>query len=116
MKKLEERICSAARRRGALHAEAREGFELERVGSCRSRDHRWRTKLDFGSGESFDDLHRSTAFRAAPKIGGVFGGGSVLFGLRLWYRAKQVKAKRQESGTLAVGQEAEIADAHETLG
>ena len=38
----------------------------------------WRTKLDFGSGESLDDLHRSTALRAAPRIGGVFGGGGVL--------------------------------------
>ena len=39
--------------------------------------------MDFGSGEPFDDLHRSTAFRAAPKIGTVFGGRGVLFGLRL---------------------------------
>jgi len=72
--------------------------------------------LDFGSRKPLDDLHRSTAFRAAPKIGRVFGGGSVLFGLRLLCRAEQVKAERQESGTLAVGQEAEVADAHETLG
>src|SRR5216684_6686084 len=35
-------------------------FELERVASCRSLDHRWRTKLDFSSGESFDDPHRPT--------------------------------------------------------
>jgi len=66
-----EEICSLARQRGTKRAEAREGFELERGVSCRSRDHRWRTKLDFGSGESFDDLHWSTAFRAAPKTGGV---------------------------------------------
>ena len=40
----------------------------------------------------------------------------MLFGLRLWYRAEQLKTKRQKSGTLAVGQEAEVADAHETGG
>ena len=39
----------------------------------------------------------------------------MLFGLRLLCRAEQVKAKRQESGTLAVGQEAEVTDAHETF-
>jgi hypothetical protein len=32
-------------------------FELERVVSCRRADPWWRTKLDFGSGESLDDLH-----------------------------------------------------------
>jgi len=84
LRKLEEEICSAAKRKSPKRAETRGGLELERVVSCRSRDHRWRTKLDFGSGESFDDLHRSTAFRAAIKVRGVFGGGIVLFSLRLW--------------------------------
>jgi hypothetical protein len=55
--KLEEEICSAAKRKSPERAETRGGFELERVVSCRSHDHWWRTKLDFGSGESFDDLH-----------------------------------------------------------
>ncbi len=64
------------------------------VVSCRSGDHRWGTKLDFGWGEPFDDLHRSTALRAAPKIGSVFGGRGVLFGLRLLFRTQQLKAKR----------------------
>jgi hypothetical protein len=34
--------------------------------SCRSRQWRWRTKLDFGSAEPFDDLHRSTASFVTP--------------------------------------------------
>jgi hypothetical protein len=92
-KKLDEEIDWAARRRGAERPEARGVLELERVVSCRSGDHRWRTKLDFGSGEPFDDLHRSTALRAAPKIGTVFGGRGVLFGLRLSCRTQQLKAK-----------------------
>jgi hypothetical protein len=62
----------------AQRAEGRRVFELERVVSCRRADPWWRTKLDFGSGESLDDLHRSTAFRAAPKIGTVFGGSRVV--------------------------------------
>ena len=67
-KKVDEEIDGAARRRGAERREARGVLELERVVSCRSGDHRWRTKLNFGSGEPFDDLHRSTAFWTAPKI------------------------------------------------
>jgi len=34
--------------------------ELERAVSCRRVDPWWRTKLDFGSGEPFDDLHWSS--------------------------------------------------------
>jgi hypothetical protein len=79
-KKLEERIGLTARHKDAERPEGRRVFELERVVSCRSADPWWRTKLDFGSGEPFDDLHRSTAFRAAPKIGAIFGGRGVLFG------------------------------------
>ncbi len=71
--------------------------------------------MNLRRGEPFDDLHRATTLGTAPKIGEVFGGGSVLFGLRLWYRAEQLKTKRQKSGTLAVGQESEVTDAHETF-
>ena len=80
-KKVEEGIGLTARQRDAQRLEGRGVFELERVVSCRRADPWWRTKLNFGSGEPFDDLHRSTAFRAAPKIGTVFGGRGVLFGL-----------------------------------
>jgi hypothetical protein len=84
-KKLKEGIDWEARRRGAERPEARGVLDLERAVSCRSGDYWWRTKLDFGSGEPFDDLHRSTAFRAAPRIEGIFGGGNAWFGLRLMY-------------------------------
>ena len=93
-KKVEEGIGLTARHRDAQRLEVPRVFELERVVSCRRADLWWRTKLDFSSGESFDDLHRSTAFRAAPKIGTVFGGRGVLFGLRLLFRIQQLKAKR----------------------
>ena len=93
-KKVEEGIGLTARHRAAQRPEGRRVFELERVVSCRSADPWWRTKLNFGSGESFDDLHQSTAFRAAPRIGEVFGAGTVLFGLRRLCRTQQLKAKR----------------------
>lgn len=74
MKKLEEGIDRATRHNSKERSKERGVFELERVVSCRNAQLWWRTKLNFGSGESFDDLHRSTAFRAAPRSGRVFGG------------------------------------------
>jgi len=99
----EEGIGLTARHRDAQRLEGRRVFELERVVSCRNADRWWRTKLDFGSGEPFDDLHWSTAFRAAPKSGTIFGGRGVLFGLRLLLRTQRLQAKRQERGAFAVG-------------
>ncbi len=93
LKKLEEEIGLTARHRDTERREGRRVFELERVVSCRNADRWWRTKLDFGSGEPFDDLHRSTAFRAAPKTGTIFGGRGVLFVLRPLCRTQQLKAK-----------------------
>ena len=93
-KKLEKGIGLTAGHRDAERLEGRRVFELERVVSCRSADPWWRTKLDFGSGESFDDLHRSTAFRAAPRIGEVFAGRGVWLGLRRLCRTQQLQAKR----------------------
>ena len=114
-KKLEEEIGLTAGHRDAERLEGRRVFELERVVSCRGADPWWRTQLNFGSGEPFDDLHRSTAFRAAPKIGTIFDRRGVLFGLRLLCRTQQLKAKRQECGAFAVGQKAEVTDAYEAL-
>src|SRR6266436_3137526 len=112
VEELEKEIRSVARHRGTERVEAREGFDLEKVASCRSRDHRWRTKLDFSSGEPFDDHHRPTTLGARPKIART-GGGGLLLGLRC--PAEQLEAKGQGGGTFAVGQEAEVADAHETV-
>ena len=102
-KKLEEGIGLTARHKDTQRLEGRRVFESERVVSCDNADPWRRTKLDFGSGEPFDDFHWSTAFRAAPKSGTIFGGRGVLFGLRLWCGAEQVKTKWQELGAGAVG-------------
>src|SRR5256885_14001300 len=94
LKELKERSYPARRRRSADRAEAREEFELERVISCCSREHRRRSEFDFSSRKPLDDLHRTTALGTAPKTKRVFSGGNVLFSLRLWGGAEMVKAKR----------------------
>jgi hypothetical protein len=79
---LEEGIGLTARRRDAQRLEGRRVFELERVVSCRRADPWWRTKLDFGRRQPFDDLHGATTLGTAPKTGRVFRGSNVLFSLR----------------------------------
>ena len=71
--------------------------------------------MDFGSGESLDDLHRAATLGATIKVGRVFGGRSGLFGGRFLSHAQQLKAKRQSRGTPSVGEETEMPDAYETL-
>ena len=69
--------------------------------------------MDFRSGESFDDHHRPTTLGTRPKIART-GGGGLLLGLRCG--TEQLEAKWQGGGTFAVGQEAEVTDAHKTFG
>src|SRR5215469_886058 len=114
LKTRKEAIWTASRQRDAERAEARGVVGLERSVSCCGATLGWRAKLDFRSGEPLDDLHRSTAVRAAVKVGGVFGGGSVFFVRRLW-RTQQLKAKREELSASSAGQEAEVPDTHEAL-
>jgi hypothetical protein len=73
---------------------------------------RWRTELELGSRKPFDDQHWPTTLGAKPSIART-GGGYLWLGL---CRAEQLQAKWQGCGTSAIGQEAEVADAHETLG
>jgi len=89
-----------------------------RVGESASRgsaDRWWGTKLEFRSGEPLNDSHWSTALGTAPRLW-VFGAGSMLFGLRWLCCAEQVQAEWEELGAFAVGQEAEVTDAHKTFG
>ena len=65
----------------------------------------WRTGLGLIGGKPFDNEHRATALGTGPKI----------VRTSLWCRAEQLKAKWQGGGTFAVGQEAEVPDAHETF-
>ena len=62
---MKEEMAAASRQKSREHAEACGVLELERVVSCGSGERR-RTELDFGGGETFDDLHRSTTLGAKP--------------------------------------------------
>ena len=66
--------------------------------------------MDFGSDESFYDYHWPTTFWTAPKI---VRGRGILLGARFLCWPEQLKAKRKESGALAVGQETVVANAYE---
>ena len=91
--------------------------ELGIVVSCGdSGEKGWRTKLDLGSRKSLDDYHGPTTLGTAPKRVWFLGKGGWWFGLGWLHGVEKLKAKRQESGTPAVGEEAEVADANEALG
>ena len=63
------------RRTGTESAEAPKIFVVSIVVSCGGRDwKRWRTELDFGGSEPFDDDHGASTLRTAPKILRTFGG------------------------------------------
>ena len=116
VEKGEEEICSAARRRGTGRGEARKVFGLWTAVSCGSRGQDgWRTELDLGRSKSLDDDHGPATLGTEPKRARFIGSGRFLFCVRLLYRTEQLKAKRQESGASAIGQEAEVADTHETF-
>ena len=93
-----------------------EAFEFERVVSCSASGQRRRTELDdLVASEPFGDGHFPTADGAKPEIG--CGGGSFLdgLGLWLWCWTEQLKTDGQHCGTLAMSEEAEVPDAHETF-
>ena len=115
LKTRKEAIWTASRQRDAERAEARGDVGLERSVSCCGATLGWRAKLDFRSGEPLDDLHRSSAVRAAVKVGGVFGGASVLFVRRLLCRSQELEAQREELSASSGGQEAIVSDTREAL-
>ena len=77
----EREIHCPRRRTGTERAEPAKILVI--VVSCGGRDwKRWRTELDFGGSESFDDHHGASTLRTAPKIFRTIGGCTVLGGLR----------------------------------
>jgi len=69
--------------------------------------------LNIGRRESLDDAHRPTTMGAEPKIARTVG-GSFMRGFG--WRAEQGEAEWHGDGTLAIGQESEVADADEAFG
>ena len=86
-----------------------------RVISCGRGQQRWRTELELCGCKSFDDGHRSAALGTAPqRVQGRSGRG-----FRFVFRESGMEsgeAPWQQVGTPSVGEEAEVADADETLG
>src|SRR5712691_5437567 len=67
--KREGEIYCARRRTGTESAETRKIVVMSIVVSCGGRDwKRWRTELNFGGSEPFDDHHGASTLRTAPKI------------------------------------------------
>jgi len=73
LERLQEKVFLAESQRDAERAEARGVFALERVVSCSRFDPRWRSQLDLGSSEPFDDLHGSATLGTAIKTRIVLG-------------------------------------------
>jgi hypothetical protein len=67
--KRQEEIYCVRRHRRTAGAETPETLVMSIVLSCGSHDwKRWRTHLDFGGSEPFDDHHGASTLRTAPKI------------------------------------------------
>ncbi len=67
--KREGEIYCPRRRTGTESAETPKIFVMSIVVSCGGRDwKRWRTELNFGGSEPFDDHHGASTLRTAPKI------------------------------------------------
>ena len=75
----------------------------------------WRTELELGRSESFDDGHRSAALGTAPQRLRCRSGRGLRFALR-WSGVESGEALWQQGGAASVGEEAEVADADEALG
>src|SRR5579872_755904 len=81
-----------------------------------SGETRWLTELDLGCSKSLDDHHGSATFGTDPKRARFLGWGNFWLGARWLYCVESLKAKRQESGASAVGEEAKVANADEAFG
>ena len=96
------------------HAGARERFEAGDVDSCCAPvELRWRAQQELCGTEAFDDVHGSTAGRTVPERARLDHGRQCRRRGRVSRASKQLEAERQKGGALPVGEEAEVADAHE---
>jgi hypothetical protein len=73
--KREGEVYCPRRRTGTESAEPPKIFVVSIVVSCGGREwKRWRTELDFGRSEPFDNHHGASTLRTAPKIFRIIGG------------------------------------------
>jgi hypothetical protein len=83
-KKLEEGIDRATRHNSKERSKERGVFELERVVSCRNAQLWWRTKLNFGSGESFGPFLSPVSFSLAFRFSPAYGPLGSLYACSPW--------------------------------
>jgi len=91
--------------------------ELGILVSCSgSGEQGWRTELELGSGKSLDDHHGAATFGTDPERARFLRRRGSRLGGRWLHRVECLQAKRQQSGTAAVGEEAKVANANEAFG
>ena len=74
---------------------------------------RWRAKQELRGGETFYYVHGGTAYRAAPERMSVVSRRRCRRSGCLPRASEQIEAEGQQSGPSSVGEESEVADAHE---
>jgi hypothetical protein len=74
----------------------------------------WRAELELGGRKSLDDHHGPATVGTEPKRFGFLGRGCFWLGLWLNH-GEGLPTKWQESGPPPVGEEAEVANAHEAF-
>ncbi len=90
-----------------------EAEDADRGSCCAPVGLRWRAEQELRSREPFDDAHSSAAGRTVPERARLVRGRRCRRRGHVSRAAKQLEAERQEGGALPVGEEAEVADAHE---
>src|ERR1019366_1423649 len=90
-----------------------EAEDADRGSCCAPFGLRWRAEQELRGREPFDDAHSSTAGRTVPERARLVRGRRCRRRGHVSRATKPLEAERQEGGALPVGEEAEVADAHE---
>ncbi len=90
-----------------------EGEDADRGSCCAPVGPRWRAEQELRGREPFDDAHSSAAGRTVPERARLVHGRRWRRSGRVSRATKQLETERQEGGALPVGEEAEVANAHE---
>jgi hypothetical protein len=90
-----------------------EAEDADRGSCCAPVGLRWRAEQELRGREPFDDVHGSAAGRTVPERARLVRGRRCRRSGHVFRATKQLEAERQEGGALPVGEEAEVADAHE---
>src|ERR1035437_150417 len=90
-----------------------EAEDADRGSCCAPFGLRWRSEQELRGREPFDEVHGSAASRTVPERARLVRGRRCRRSGHVFRATKQLEAERQEGDALPVGEEAEVADAHE---